>query len=143
MHGQLTSSLQESNRNKKKRHRYIGFVISSIDGKPISREDLKSALPKYCKEKLKLHPREVGLRLTRYNGKEGMVHCYHTYKDSVIHLLSSIEEISGIKVKIKTIGTSGTIKSLNRKFFGNRLKKQHDPDYMARMSRKFQKAKKI
>lgn len=128
MPAQPTFSLHESSRSRK-RHRYIGFIITAQTGVQIDREELKKALRYYCKKKFGQHWREVGLKLTRYNGKEGIVHCYHLYKDQVIYLLNSIKKIFDKNVEITTVGTSGTIKSLNRKFFGGRLKKEHDPDY--------------
>ncbi|KAA0008267.1 MAG: hypothetical protein DRN19_02310 [Thermoplasmata archaeon] len=134
MPARSTSSPRESNRSKKKRHRYIGFVVVEPES-GIDREKLKAGLRYHCRKLFGDSWEEVGLRLTRFNGKEGMVHCYHIYKDKVINLLNSMEKIFNQRVNIKTIGTSGTIKSLNRKFFGGRLRKEHDPDYMKRFGR--------
>lgn len=119
----------------KRRHRYIGFRVLKPEG-GIEREKLKRALLWYCKRYFREGYRDVGLRLTRFNGKEGMVHCYHIYKEKVIDLLNSIDKILGEDAKIVTIGTSGTIKSLNRKFFGGRLKREHDPDFKPKWRRK-------
>ena len=126
-----TFSLRESNQSKKKRHRYIGFVVVKPES-GIDREKLKAGLRFYCRKLFGDSWKEVGLRLTRFNGKGGIVHCYHIYKDGVITLLNSIDRILDQRVDIKTIGTSGTIKSLNRKFFGGRLRREDDPDYMKR-----------
>lgn len=120
-----------SNQNRKKRHRYIGFVVLKPDSE-IDRERIKNTLKFYCKKHFGDKCRDVGLRLTRFNGKEGIVHCYHIYKDDVINLLSSIKG----DIEIRTVGTSGTIKSLNRKFFDGRLKKKNDPDYIKRVTLK-------
>lgn len=117
-----------SNRNRKKRHRYIGFII--VDSRRVfDREDVKKAIKRKAIEVFGERVRETGLRLTRYKENKGMVHCYHLYKDEVIELLGSIKKINGENVRIETIGTSGTIKSLNRKYFGGMLKKEDDPDY--------------
>ena len=53
--------------------------------------------------------------LTRFNGKQGIVRCNHIEKDKTINLLKSINNIYKHKIKIKTLGTSGTIKALIRK----------------------------
>ena len=119
--------------NRKKRHRYVGFVIREPD-RALSREEVKKAIRDKSLEIFGNRAKEIGLRLTRFNGREGIVHCYHLYKDDVIGLLRSIERIGNQRVKIETIGTSGTIKSLNKKYFGGRLKKEDDPDYMKRVS---------
>lgn len=57
----------------------------------------------------------MGLYVVRFNGDKGIVKCNHVEKENTIKLLNSIEKISSCKVSIKTVGTSGTIKSLLRK----------------------------
>ncbi len=53
--------------------------------------------------------------LIRFNGYKGILRCKNTEKEDAIDLLKSIESINSAKVKIKTVGTSGTIKSLIKK----------------------------
>lgn len=53
--------------------------------------------------------------LTRFNGQKGIVRCKHTEKQATIQLLQSINQINHKPVRIKTITTSGTIKSLIKK----------------------------
>ena len=129
-----TFSPRELNQSKKKRHRYIGFVVVKPES-GLDREKLKAGLRYHCRKLFGDSWKEVGLRLTRFNGKEGIVHCYHVYKDKVITLLNSIDRILDQRVDIKTVGTSGTIKSLNRKFFHGRLRKEDDPDYIKRFKK--------
>ena len=59
--------------------------------------------------------------LTRFDGKQGIVRCNHLDKDTVITLICSIKNISDNPVKIKTLGTSGTIKSLVKKHMDSSL----------------------
>jgi RNase P/RNase MRP subunit POP5 len=59
--------------------------------------------------------KEKNIFLTRFNGKKGIVRCQHTEKQDTINLLHSITEINGKPVVVKTIATSGTIKSLVQK----------------------------
>ena len=58
---------------------------------------------------------EMGLYVVRFNGEKGIVKCNHLEKENTIKLLNSIEKISSHNVNIRTVGTSGTIKSLLRK----------------------------
>jgi len=57
----------------------------------------------------------MGIYLIRFDGRKGIVKCNHIDKDKTINLLTSIDNINSHKIKIKTLGTSGTIKSLIRK----------------------------
>lgn len=59
--------------------------------------------------------KEKKLYLTRFNGKQGILRCKHTEKESAITLLQSIDKIKDRSVTIKTIATSGTIKTLLKK----------------------------
>ena len=59
--------------------------------------------------------KEKNIFLTRFNGKKGIVRCQHTEKQDTINVLQSITEINGKSVVVKTIATSGTIKSLVQK----------------------------
>jgi RNase P/RNase MRP subunit POP5 len=64
----------------------------------------------------------MGIRLINFNGKYGIVKCNHTEKENIIKLLNSIKKISLNDVYIETIGTSGTIKALIKKYIINELK---------------------
>jgi len=57
----------------------------------------------------------MGIYLIRFDGRKGIVKCNHIDKDNTINLLTSIDNINSHKINIKTLGTSGTIKSLIRK----------------------------
>jgi len=58
----------------------------------------------------------MGIRLISFNGKYGIVRCNHTEKENTIKLLNYIKKISINDVYIETIGTSGTIKALIKKY---------------------------
>ena len=106
----------------KKRNRYVGFVIVEPN-RVFSRRDVMSSICDKARELFVDEAKKFGLKLIRFNGREGIVRCYHIYKDKTIEILNSIMEVRGHKVKIRTIGTSGTIRSLNRKFFSGRMKR--------------------
>ncbi len=95
------------------RRRYIGYIIDS--DKVFSRGEMIKALKFYCDRILGRSHRDVGLLLVRFNGRKGIVRCNHLEKEDTIKLLTSIDEISGVKVNIRTISTSGTIKALLRR----------------------------
>ena len=57
----------------------------------------------------------MGIYLTRFDGTKGIVKCNHVEKENTIRLLKSISRISSHEVKIETIATSGTIKTLVEK----------------------------
>ncbi len=58
----------------------------------------------------------MGLKLIRFDGFWGIVKCNHIEKEKTISLLQSIKKIKSNKVQVQTVGTSGTIKTLNKKF---------------------------
>ena len=59
--------------------------------------------------------KDMGIFLIRFDGEKGIIRCKHTEKDNTINLLTSIKQVSSNNVSVKTLGTSGTIKSLIRK----------------------------
>ena len=68
-----------------------------------------------CEKKFNKSGREMGLNLVRFNGKQGILRCNHIEKEKVINLLNSLNTILSREIKIETLGTSGTIKSLVKK----------------------------
>ena len=117
-----TFLLLASNQNKKPRHRYIGFIITGVE-KGFSRSAINNAIREETLKIFGKKTEDFGLKLIRFNGKEGMIHCFHIYKTEAIHILQSIDKIGKEKVRVKTVGTSGTIKSLNKKFFKGKLER--------------------
>lgn len=99
-----------------RRRRYIGFAIQPSDkNMQIKRADVISEIRKHCRHLFNKNCKEMGIYLTRFDGKKGIVRCNHVEKGNTIELLISIDSISSSKVKIKTLGASGTIKALVRK----------------------------
>ena len=58
----------------------------------------------------------MGLKIINFDGFWGIIKCNHIEKEKTIQLLNSIKKIKLIDVKVETIGTSGTIKTLIKKF---------------------------
>jgi RNase P/RNase MRP subunit POP5 len=57
----------------------------------------------------------MGIYLVRFDGQKGIIRCNHFEKENTILLLKTINKILSNKIKIKTLGTSGTIKALLKK----------------------------
>ena len=102
------------------RHRYIGFVVESSEKRlTIEKTEMIDETRLQCRHLFKKEFGEMGIRLISFNGKKGILKCNHNEKENAIKLLKSIKKISSHKVKIETLGTSGTIKSLIKKHMNN------------------------
>ncbi len=98
------------------RPRYILFTIQADEVViPIQRKDMINALRLKCNSLFHCSLKEKRFFLTRFNGEKGILRSKHTEKQSAITLLKSINQINSHPVLIKTIATSGTIKSLIQK----------------------------
>ena len=89
-----------------RRRRYIGFKVTNIKDKVILKSDLIGEFKNQNKK---------DLYVVRFNGKAGIVRCSHMQKDNTINFLKNIKKINDQRVKVETLGTSGTIKSLIKK----------------------------
>ena len=99
-----------------KRRRYIGFQIFFKDAQDsLSKQDVITALRKKCQELYDVDVKAKRIFLVKFEGDTGIVRCKHIEKENTIELLKNIKEIKTIDVEIKTLGTSGTIKSLEKK----------------------------
>ena len=85
----------------------------------INRFEMVDEIRKQCKHILNKDCKEMGIRLIRFDGETGIIKCNHVEKENTIKLLKSIDNVSYQKVKIETIGTSGTIKALVEKHMSN------------------------
>jgi ribonuclease P/MRP protein subunit POP5 len=94
------------------RSRYIAFEISSDD--VVSTGDLISSFRKAADK----YDDAERIRpwLIMFEKGKGIVRCSHTSKDEVINLLQSVKGVGGKKVKIRTLGTSGTVRGARRKY---------------------------
>ena len=105
---------------KEKRYRYIGFIIKKYNKNfNIKKYEIINEIKKKCKTLFNKDMREMDIFLIRFNGKKGIVKCNHLEKDNTIQILNSIKKIYTHDIKLKTIGTSGTIKTLINKHINN------------------------
>lgn len=95
------------------RRRYIAFRIETTSHRFFSRDDVIRAINS--------RNREVRIKaphLTVFDAKRGMgvVRVRHRDKEASIELLNSIVAIGGRNVKVVTLRTSGTIKTLRQRY---------------------------
>lgn len=103
-------------KNKKPRKRYIAFRIDATN--EISRKEFISAIRKNVNGKDQWE--RVDPWLTVFENNEGILRCVHTALDEALEILTSIENIGreNVKVKVETLGTSGTIKKAKLHYLG-------------------------
>ena len=90
-------------RDKAGRNRYVAFVVTP----PVEKARLLAAL--------KAAPGPDRPWLVQYDGGRGLVRCAHTAKDATIAFLNELR-IGG--ARLRTTGTSGTIRKARQKFLG-------------------------
>ncbi len=54
--------------------------------------------------------------LVALEGGQGIVRCPHTAKEEAIRMLQGIRRVGGAPVRVRTLGTSGTIRRARRKY---------------------------
>lgn len=69
-----------------------------------------------CQNLFNKECKDLGIYLIKLNQKYGIVKCNHLEKDKTIKLINSIKKVNLTNVKIETLGTSGTIKTLLNKY---------------------------
>lgn len=102
--------------DKTLRKRYIAFSVEAQ--RDISRREFISAIRKNAQGQdiwEKMEP-----WLTVFENNKGILRCRHTGCEEAILLLTSIESIGreGVRIKVKTLGTSGTIKKAKSRYLG-------------------------
>ena len=102
-----------------RRRRYIGFIIKNKSVGKITKFDIIDEIKNQCILTFNKNIKNMGIRVIKFNGDFGIIRCNYLEKDNIIKLLNSINKINNNKIKIKTIATSGTIKSLENKHMLN------------------------
>ncbi len=102
-----------------RRRRYIGFTINKKTETPILKKTMIKKIREKTQELFNKDFKEMNLYLVRFNGTQGILRCKHIEKENSIKILRDIEEINNEKIQIKTLATSGTIKSLINKHMSN------------------------
>lgn len=98
---------------KEFRRRYILFEVEAP--RAVERWELIKALQKKASQMGLDHHSDGRPWLTAFNDNRGILRCSHTDRDKAIELLSSITAVGEndeLKVEVRTIKTSGTIKKV-------------------------------
>ena len=82
------------------------YIVFEIDQGGFTRSDFIRALNS-ASDAIGLRPSP---RLTVFDGRMGILKLPHTDQDDVRDLLPSISEIAGMKVKVRSVRTSGTLR---------------------------------
>lgn len=100
-------------KNKVGRRRYIAFRIENPSHRFFSRSEVISALNSTASARRIKAP-----LLTVFDAQHslGIVRVRHTEKEKAIELLNTIKKIGGREVKVVTLRTSGTIKTLRERY---------------------------
>ena len=100
----------------REKNRYIAYTIKS--GKSIKEKPGKKAI--YDELIRKLGEFEAAkaslLIMDDWQNQKGIIKVNNKYKDKIVSALMLIDQLEGNKVDVATIGVSGTIKKLRRKF---------------------------
>ncbi|MFQ5920004.1 MAG: Rpp14/Pop5 family protein [Thermoplasmata archaeon] len=92
------------------RNRYIAFQIDG--GADLQSGEVNRAL----REAFDPHPKEARPWLVHLRDGRGVVRVSHLYKDTAISLLRSLKIADDQGVRVRTLGTSGTIRGAVRKY---------------------------
>jgi RNase P/RNase MRP subunit POP5 len=95
---------------RRERWRYIAFAIEG--GGSFARNDFLGSFLQATKGTA-LHD---AFRITVFEGDFGIIKVLHTLKDDAIEALSALDSVKGRACNIVTLKTSGTIKTLKRKY---------------------------
>lgn len=90
--------------------------MSNSSYNKFKKKELKKELNLNCKKNFNKECQEMGINLIKFDGEKGILRCSHTQKDNAIDLINSIKKVNNKEVKFNTVATSGTIKSLVKKY---------------------------
>jgi RNase P/RNase MRP subunit POP5 len=104
---------------RRPRVRYIAF---RVDGpRSYRREEIAEAL----------RPVSPALRLAVFDGTMGLARTTNLEKDLAIRALTAIDAVAGERVRVQTMGTSGTIRAATEKYLtppdGARRSSENNP----------------
>jgi RNase P/RNase MRP subunit POP5 len=86
--------------------------------KEITRQELIAAIRRSVSDKDQWE--RMAPWLTVFEQSGGILRCAHTGQNEAIELLTSIERAGGARVKITTLGTSGTIKKAKERYLNKK-----------------------
>ena len=101
---------------KSERNRYIIFKMIKESSKKIEQQEILKSIWKSIWRFFGMkEANKIGLWVVEFEQDYGIIRCSHNTKELIITALALITEISGERIIISPIKTSGTIKSLKNK----------------------------
>lgn len=97
------------------RPRYVVFLV---EGAAVEKASVIQAL----REASRPLPEEARPWLVSLEEGVGVVRCRHTAKEDVIRLLRGVRRVGGREVRVRTLGTSGTLRRARAKYVEPRLR---------------------
>jgi ribonuclease P/MRP protein subunit POP5 len=89
---------------RRPRYRYIAFRLEGP--RDFRREEFLEAL----------RAASPLLALLAFDGASGLARTTNVEKDSSIRVLNSIDSVAGVRVRVRTVGTSGTIRAATERY---------------------------
>lgn len=98
-------------KDKVGRSRYVVFTVEAA--RQPSKRDVAAAIQDTLSpvQAVRIDP-----RIITFDGAWGILRCSHLHKDEAIAALQSIRRMGRQAVRVRTTGTSGTIRRARRKF---------------------------
>lgn len=97
----------------RKKKRYIAFEIFSekdVEDKRLFEAVRETMMSLFGELKF------LGLELKHFDGRKGILMCYRESLKDVKFGLNLVNEVDGVRIAVRILGVSGTIKSCVRKF---------------------------
>lgn len=92
------------------RWRYIAFEIKSDT--PFTRNEFLDSMVRKAKGTAIWN----NFRITVFEGRFGILKVSHRLRDDAIAVIESVDSVRGIQCSVRTLKTSGTIKTLKTKY---------------------------
>lgn len=108
----------QATRARGERTRYVAFAVESAASP--DRAAFIAAVREASEARGPGFAERVKPWLTRFDGRVGILRCAHTGKEDAIRLLESLRAVNAggrrVEVRVRTLGTSGTIAGCLRKW---------------------------
>ena len=98
------------------RYRYVAFRLEAA--RLFRREEVLEAL----------RAASPPLWLVTFVGTSGLVRTTNVEKEAAIRALNGIEAMAGERVRVQTVGTSGTIRAATQKYLKTRDRARREPE---------------
>ncbi len=95
-----------------RRYRYILFTVIWGPAGSTAEPQFFQTLKRLCENSVGQPAAEIGLRVFDYTESTVIVRCSQAYREQVLKVVASLQEINGHPVQMASQKTSGTLRSL-------------------------------